>query len=96
MWKLLYRTDGLVPLRVTFQEHVTKAGLDAVARANQGTIGPDGKQENMVSIKDRRLHCWNIWPLSIFSSYRLSGSQELRSSAVGGIQEECHDRRKAF
>jgi hypothetical protein len=49
MWKLLNRVDGLGPLRETFQEHVTKNGLDAVSRASQGTVGADGKQENMVS-----------------------------------------------
>ncbi|KAH8081415.1 Cullin-domain-containing protein [Filobasidium floriforme] len=47
MWKLLNRVDGLGPLRETFQEHVTKNGLDAVSRASQGTVGADGKQENM-------------------------------------------------
>jgi hypothetical protein len=49
MWKLLYRVDGLTSLRETFQGHVTKAGLSSVARATQGTVAADGKQENMVS-----------------------------------------------
>ena len=38
------------PLRETFKAHVTKNGLDAVARATQGSIGADGKQETMVSL----------------------------------------------
>ena len=49
MWKLLHRVEALEPLRTTFQDHVTKAGLSSVARATQGTVATDGKQENMVS-----------------------------------------------
>lgn len=58
MWKLLFRVNGLDPLRETFQKHVTKNGLDAVTRVSQGTTGADGKQEAMVSLRDPLQPAW--------------------------------------
>jgi hypothetical protein len=84
MWKLLYRVDGLTPLRGTFQDHVTKAGLSAVARATQGTVGADGKQENMVRCQDvitMRSNTGAQCP----QFFRFAGPKILRFSAIGGI-----------
>lgn len=43
MYNLLYRIeDGLVPLRARFEEHVKKAGLDAVERI----VNPNPEKES--------------------------------------------------
>jgi len=94
MWKLLYRVEGLTDLRTIFQDHVMKAGLSSVARATQGTVSAEGKQENMVSrYTAMSLH---RTPLEDYKPLRCIGSQELRFGSIGGLQEERFDCREAI
>jgi hypothetical protein len=53
MWKLLYRVEGLGPLRETFQAHVEKSGVESVARASAGLIEEPGAAEQKSVVRFR-------------------------------------------
>lgn len=50
MYGLLIRTNGLEPLREKFEEHVKKAGLEAVEKVipAAGAVTEGGKAETLV------------------------------------------------